>query len=183
MHISLRSIAKSKRVSISGLLAILGIFWKGINVLSNVEFVIQKRGALSDLINFLLSSRGADIILLLTLLAFVLSVLIEVNRGESTTIPKVAQERPSTTQPKSGPKALAVTPQSRDATRLIVSRLREYEIEGRRLLENSLNNSSFNVSTFHRWEEEVETYMRKNISEPAANESSPMTPSSAIRIR
>lgn len=52
----------------------------------------------------------------------------------------------------------------------VVRRLRGFQTEGRRLLENSINNTLFSVPDFHHWEEEVETFIRESIGGAEANE-------------
>jgi hypothetical protein len=88
---------------------------------------------------------------------------IELVEDRQRPAPPIAQE---TTQPAT-PALQTPTAGNREAT---VRKLRGFLTEGRRLLNNSVNNTSFRESDFHQWEETVEAFIRENIGDADANE-------------
>ncbi len=84
MHINLRPHAKPKRVLISGLATIILGAYRYLDLWGNLSFLVEQiqSGTLRQILGFLASEQGANIMLFAALTAFVFTLLFEVRRSE-----------------------------------------------------------------------------------------------------
>ena len=140
-------ITKSKSVIVTFFMSVVLLFWKAIDALGNVQFILQQLGVSERVARFLGSSRGIDFLVALSLLALVIVVAYQLKHYKSDSSNAAGQ---------------TVTPEQSDVEKALIecrSRLTELEHELTKSVERYDDTAWLRSLAAHQ-KAYIETYLR-----------------------